>query len=86
MSLDKATQQLSRALDRLESTTMPVGKKFPLVDLTQLQIERIIVGNLATLCNMTDPELVKRVLRKFAGADEAFWQVICSPDERKVGQ
>lgn len=83
MSLDKATEKLARALDRLESATMPVAKK---CQLTEIQVERIIVGNLATLCGMTDPELVKRVLRKFAGADEDFWAVICGdldPAERK---
>jgi hypothetical protein len=83
MSLPQSTEQLSRALDRLESVTMPTAKKQPSFDLSEIQTERIIVGNLATLCGMADPEMVKRVLRKFADADEGFWTIICCGEEKK---
>lgn len=85
MSLPKATEQLSRALDKLEnkleSTTMPIPRRKQEKDLTEVQAGRLLGGHIATLCQMTDPELVKKALRYWADADDSVWEVIINPNQ-----
>lgn len=73
MSLHKTTEQLARALDRLEST-MPVSKKafLPRSDFDENTVILFIGAVLGGLAHVAPPSTIRRAVRWWAENDEAW--------------
>ena len=79
MSLPKVTEQLSRALDRLESSTMPTPKprldqRQARTDLTSREAAKLLGGTIGALCQMADPTDVRAALKWWAEAGDEVWE------------
>ena len=80
MSLPEATEQLSKALDKLESITMPVARKPQLdqrparTDLTSREAAKLVGGTIGALCQMADPEVVRAAVAWWAEAPDEVWE------------
>lgn len=87
MSLSKATQQLSRALDKLEnkleSSTMPLlrtrkrlDEREPRTDLTSREAAKLLGGTIGALMHMSDRESVRAALTWWAEQGDDAWDAL----------
>jgi hypothetical protein len=86
MSLAKATEQLSRTLDKLESRTMPTPKprldqRQARTDLTTREAAKLLGGTIGALCQMSDPQTVRTALKWWAEASDEVFERFAEPLE-----
>ncbi len=81
MSLAKATEQLSRALDRLESSTMPITKtrldeRPARKVLTSREAAKLLGANLGGLLELADRETVRTALKWWSEQGDEAWDYL----------
>lgn len=81
MSLAKATEQLSRALDRLESSTMPVTRtrldeRPARKNLTSREAAKLLGATLGGLLEVSDRQTVQTALKWWAEQGDEAWDYL----------